>query len=94
MANLRSGIILFEWAPPFRWRPKREHYGPMRRFIWGWWSVAWFEGCGINQLLAAYRADERQRCADEVQALAELRNPASWEAQALREAAEELARGR
>ncbi|WP_054774375.1 hypothetical protein [Methylogaea oryzae] len=60
----------------------------------GWWSVAWFEGCGINQLLAAYRADERQRCADEVQALAELRNPASWEAQALREAAEELARGR
>jgi hypothetical protein len=59
-------IILFEMdrRGGFRLQPKIERCGPMARLIWGWWSVAYFHQCGINDVGRAFRADERQRLVD------------------------------
>lgn len=54
-------IVLFEVSPPFRWRAKREKAGPMTRWIWGWFSVAYFHRCGLNDLDDVFRRDERER---------------------------------
>ena len=54
-------IIMFEFAPPFRWRYKIEKIGPMTRFIWGWFSAAYFHNCGINDLRNAFRQDEESK---------------------------------
>ena len=49
-------------AGGFRWRSKTERIGPMIRFIWGFWSVAYFpRKIGINDLFRVIRKDERQR---------------------------------
>jgi len=39
-----KGFIVFELAPPVRWRPKLEKSGPMRRFMWLWFSVSIIPG--------------------------------------------------
>jgi len=43
----------------FSKRPYIEVIGPMTRIIWGWWSVAVFENCGINDISRVFRAHER-----------------------------------
>ena len=49
-------------AGGFRWRSKLERIGPMKRFIWGFWSVAYFtRKIGVNDLFRAIRMDERKR---------------------------------
>lgn len=52
-------VVLFEIAPPFRWRPKAEKAGPLRRWIWGWFSVAYI-AAGFNDISEAIRQDERE----------------------------------
>ena len=47
-------LLVFEIKGPFRWKPKKEHYGPLHRWIWGWFSVAYI-GAGFNELLRAMR---------------------------------------
>ncbi len=54
-------ILMFEVKPPFRAKPKVERTGPMTRLIWGWFSVAYFHRCGINDIGRAFREDERNR---------------------------------
>lgn len=43
-------ILMAEIAKPFRWRGRIERYGFMTRLIWGWFSVAYFNGIGLNDL--------------------------------------------
>ncbi len=54
-------ILMLEITPPFRMKPKAERTGPMTRLIWGWFSVAYFHRCGINDVGRAFREDERRR---------------------------------
>ena len=35
-----KGFVVFELAPPVRWRPTFEKVGPIRRFVWLWFSVS------------------------------------------------------
>jgi hypothetical protein len=53
-------VFLFEYDRNGGWRAREiERVGPMVRLIWGWWSVAHFKRCGINDLSHAFRAHER-----------------------------------
>jgi hypothetical protein len=57
-------ILLFEYDRVhggWRWPCKVEKIGPMTRIIFGWWSIAIFKDCGINDMWAAFRTDERER---------------------------------
>lgn len=53
-------VLMFEIAGPFRWKPKLEQFGPLRRWIWGWFSVAYI-AAGFNDVSKAIRQDERER---------------------------------
>jgi len=53
-------VLIFEIAGPFRWKPKSEKVGPMRRWIWAWFSVAYI-GAAFNDISKAIRQDERER---------------------------------
>lgn len=55
-------VVMFEIAKPFRWKPKAERAGPLRRWIWAYFSVAYI-GAGFNDVAGAIRADERERLA-------------------------------
>ena len=54
-------IIQFEFSGPFRFRPKVEWFSSMKRVIWLWFSVAYYQ-CNINDLKSvfadAWREDE------------------------------------
>jgi len=50
-------IIMFEIIPPFRWKMKIDKCGPMTRVIWGYFSIAYFHKCGINDLRNAFIED-------------------------------------
>lgn len=44
-------ILMFEydnknWKHPYI----IEKIGPMTRIIWGWWSIAYFSKCGLNDV--------------------------------------------
>jgi hypothetical protein len=54
-------ILMLEYDKRGGWRypMKVERVGPMTRTILGWWSIAVFRGCGINDVSAAFRAHER-----------------------------------
>lgn len=56
-------VMIFEVAGPWRWKPKAEHYGPLRRLIWGCFSVAYISA-GFNDVARAIRQDERERMLD------------------------------
>lgn len=53
-------VLMFEIAGPFRWKPKAEKSGPLRRWIWAWFSVAYI-AAGFNDVSMAIRQDERER---------------------------------
>ena len=55
-------VFLFECSNPFRKTWKIEKIGPLRRFIWGWFSVAYIDA-GFNDVWRAMREDEREECA-------------------------------
>jgi hypothetical protein len=59
-------IAMFEVSPPIRRTPKIERIGPMTRFIWMWFSIAYFHKCGINDIMTAVREDERERIAQNI----------------------------
>lgn len=52
-------ILMFEFSPPLRIKPKLEKLGKKTRFgtrvIWLWFSVAYFPRLGINEVARAYR---------------------------------------
>ena len=56
-------VLIFEVAGPFRLRPKAEKFGPLRRWIWGLFSVAYISA-GFNDISKAIRQDERERVSD------------------------------
>lgn len=60
-------VLMFEIAPPFRWTPKVERVGPLTRWIWAWFSVAYISG-KFGSVWEAIRQDERQKCWDKINA--------------------------
>lgn len=60
-------MVMFEFGPPFQWKPKFHHFGDFRRGMWGWIAVTHFGG-GINELIegigragaVVYRDDEKR----------------------------------
>lgn len=60
-------VLMFEIAPPFRWKPKVEKVSPLTRLIWAWFSVAYIAG-KFGSVWDAFRQDERQKCWDEINA--------------------------
>ncbi|PKY09816.1 hypothetical protein B1757_13085 [Acidithiobacillus marinus] len=66
MTRGKDMVVILEIAGPFRWRLKAEHYGPLRRLIWGWFSVAYISA-GFNDVAKAIRQDERERLAENSQ---------------------------
>ena len=53
-------VVLFEIARPFRRVWKVERFGPLVRFIWGWFSFAYISA-DFNDVARAIRQDERER---------------------------------
>lgn len=51
-------MIEYDRNGGFRWPQTIEKVGPMTRYIIGFWSVAIFKGCGINDISSAFRKDE------------------------------------
>lgn len=53
-------VFMFEISGPFRLIGKYENFGALRRWIWGWFSVAYISE-GFNDVAKAIREDERER---------------------------------
>ena len=53
-------IIFFEISNPFMAKPKFEKVSVLRRFIWGWFSIAYLPG-GFNDVAKAIRDDYTER---------------------------------
>lgn len=53
-------IVMLEIQPPFRMKPQRERFGVFHRWIWGWFSVVYLPGIGINDMRKAYRQAESE----------------------------------
>jgi hypothetical protein len=66
-------VIMFEIAPPFRFRPKVEMFGALVRIIWGYFSVSHISG-GVNDIAKAFRTSEREECAAMFDAIVQSNN--------------------
>ena len=44
-------MMIFEFGPPFQWKPSYTKFGQFRRVMWAWFAVTHFGGGNINELL-------------------------------------------
>jgi hypothetical protein len=58
-------FVFFEISPPFRWKPKYENSGPLRRLIWLWFSVGLIKTLNFTDLIKGFmnagREEERNK---------------------------------